>query len=78
MWNQQDTARFRDFHRNTGGRLIQFLRSNIPPLLGKTIESVALEAKHKEGAEHIIGLLEAMLTEKPESGDAASGTFTNM
>lgn len=47
-------------------------------MLGKTIESVALEAKHKEGCEFILGLMEEMLSEKRESGDAASGTFTNM
>lgn len=78
MWTEQDSARFRDFHRQGGGKLIRFLRSNIPPLLGKTIESVALEAKHKEGCEYIISLMEAMLSEKPESSDAASGNFTNM
>jgi len=39
---------------------------------------VALEAKHKEGAEYVIGLMEAMLIDKQDSGDAASGSFTNM
>ena len=77
-WTEQDSARFRDFHRANGGRFIAFLRSNIPPLVGKTIESVALEAKHKEGCEYIIGLMESMLREKPQSEDAASGTFTSM
>lgn len=78
MWNEQDRSRFRDFHRQSGGRLLQYLRTNIPPLLGKTIESVALEAKHKEGCEHIINLLEEMLREKPQADDAAAGNFTNM
>lgn len=78
MWTEQDSSRFRDYHRASGGKLIRLLRASIPPMLGKTIESVALEAKHKEGCEFILGLMEEMLSEKRESGDAASGTFTNM
>jgi len=78
MFNEQDRARFRDYYRQSGGRLLQHLRENVPPLLGTTIEAVALEAKHKEGCERIIRVMEDMLTEKPQADEAASGSFTSM
>jgi hypothetical protein len=65
MWNASDSARFRQYHQQTGGRLIQHLRNSVPPLLGKTIEEVALEAKHKDGCEYVIRIIEGFLAEQP-------------
>jgi hypothetical protein len=78
MWNTSDSARYRQYHQQTGGKLLSYLRSSIPPLVGKTIEEVALEAKHKEGCEYIIRQMEAMLSDQPANDDAASGTFSAM
>jgi hypothetical protein len=78
MFTEQDRAQFRSYYRQSGGRLLQHLRENVPPLLGTTIEAVALEAKHKEGCERIIQVLEDMLSEKPQADEGASGNFTSM
>ena len=77
-WNQSDSARFRQYHQQTGGKLIAHLRSNIPPLLGKTIESVALEAKFKEGAESIIKTLEAIIQDQGQSDDSSTSSYSSM
>jgi len=78
MWNASDSARYRQYHQQTGGKLLNHLRSIIPPLLGKTIEEVALEAKHKDGCEFIIRQIEAILLDQPAGDDAASGSFSSM
>jgi hypothetical protein len=78
MWNPSDSARYRQYHQQTGGRLIQHLRSVVPPLLGKTIEQVALEAKFKEGAEYIIRQIENALTDNPPGDDSSSGGYSQM
>lgn len=77
-WSQSDSARFRQYHQQAGGKLIAHLRNNIPPLLGKTIESVALEAKFKEGAESIIKTLEAIIQDPGQQDDASTGSYSSM
>ena len=78
MWNQSDSARFRQYHQQTGGRLLSHLRSQVPILTGTTIEQVALEAKHKEGAEYILRILEGILSEQLQADDSSAGAFTSM
>ena len=78
MWNQSDSARFRQYHQATAGRLLAHLRSQLPVLTGTTIEQVALEAKHKEGAEYIIRVLEEILSEPLQADDSSAGAFTSM
>ena len=78
MWNASDSARVRQYHQQTGGKLLQHLRSSVLPLLGKTIETVALEAKHKEGCEHIIRQIENILTDNPPGDDSSSGGYSTM
>jgi len=78
QWNSADSARFRQYHQQTGGRLLKYLRDQVPPLLGTTIESVALEAKHKEGCERIIRAIENILADIPQADDSASGSHTTM
>jgi hypothetical protein len=78
MWNQADSARFRQYHQQTGGKLIAHLRNNIPPLLGTTIESVALEAKYKEGAELIIKTLEAIIQDQSQTDDSSTSNYSSM
>ena len=77
-WNQSDSARFRQYHQQTGGKLIAHLRNNVPSLLGKTIESVALEAKFKEGAESIIKTLEAIIADQNQSDDSSTSSYSSM
>jgi hypothetical protein len=77
-WNQADSARFRQYHQQTGGRLLQHLRDQVPLLLGTTIETVALEAKHKEGCERIIRAIENILADIPQADDSSSGSHTIM
>ena len=77
-WNQSDSARFRQYHQQTGGKLLAHLRNNIPPLLGKTIESVALDAKFKEGAESIVKTLEAIIQDQSQSDDSSTSNYSSM
>jgi hypothetical protein len=77
-WNQSDSARFRQYNQQSGGKLLTHLRGNIPPLLGKTIEEVALEAKFKEGAESIIKTLEAIIQDQTQSDDSSTSSYSSM
>jgi hypothetical protein len=77
-WNQSDSARFRQYHQQTGGKLLAHLRNNIPPLLGNTIESVALDAKFKEGAESIVKTLEAIIQDQSQSDDSSTSNYSSM
>jgi len=78
MWNQSDSARFRQYHQQSGGKLLAHLRENISPLLGKTIEQVALEAKFKEGAESVIKTLEAIIQDQNQSDDSSTSSYSSM
>jgi hypothetical protein len=78
MWNQSDSARFRQYHQQSGGKLLAHLRANISPLLGKTIEQVALEAKFKEGAESVIKTLEAIIQDQNQSDDSSTSSYSSM
>ena len=77
-WETSDSARFRDYNNKTGGKLIAYLYSIIPPTTGKTIESVALEAKYKEGAEFILRQINDILLDENKSDDASSASFISM
>jgi hypothetical protein len=78
VWDQSDSARFRAYYQQTGGKLLRYLREQVPPLLGTTIESVALEAKHKEGCERIIKTIEAILQDNQQADDSSSGNYSSM
>jgi len=77
-WETSDSARFREYHQKSGGKLIGFLYSQIPPTTGKTIESVALEAKYKEGAEFILRQMNDILLDENKNDDASSASFVSM
>lgn len=77
-WTQSDSARFRAYHQQTGGKLLRHLRANVPPMLGTTIESIALEAKHKEGCERIIKAIEAILEDNQQTDDGSSSNHFSM
>jgi hypothetical protein len=77
-WETSDSARFREYHQKTGGRLLSYLSSLIPLTGGKTIEEVALEAKYKEGAEFIIRQMNDILNDREIQDDAANASFATM
>ena len=77
-WDASDSARFREYHQKTGGRLRAYLRSLVPLTTGKTIESVALEAKYKEGCEFIIRQLDDIISDENRVEDASSASFIAM
>ena len=77
-WETSDSARFREYQQKSGGKLIGFLYSIIPPTTGKTIESVALEAKYKEGAEFILRQMNDILLDENKNDDASSASFVSM
>ena len=45
MWKPEDTTLLRDYNAKAKGKLVEFLKSQCPPVLGTNIEEVALEAK---------------------------------
>lgn len=77
-WEQSDSSRFREYHQKTGGKLVAYLRSVIPMTTGTTIESVALEAKFKEGGEFVLRQIDDILADESRSDDAANGSFASM
>jgi hypothetical protein len=77
-WNPTDSVQFRDYNKKTSGRLITYLGTIIPKTTGKTIESVALEAKYKEGCEFIVGQLQQILIDENKGDDASSASYSSM
>lgn len=77
-WNRGDSARLREFNQLTGGKLIPFLRNRIPLLEGDTIESVALSAKYKAGAEFLISAIEDLLQDPEVTTDGSATNYTSM
>lgn len=77
-WEQSDSSRLREYHQKSGGRLLYYLKSRIPLCQGKTIESVALEAKYKEGFEKVIKEIEDLLGAEDAPADPSAGSFTPM
>ena len=77
-WEQSDSSRFREYHQKTGGKLVAYLRSVIPMTTGNTIESVALEAKFKEGGEFVLRQIDDILADEIRNDDAANGSFASM
>lgn len=78
MWEQSDTSRLRDYHVRTGGLLRAYLASRVPRISGTTIESVALEAKFKEGCEHMLREFDALLEQVKQPDDSAAASFASM
>jgi hypothetical protein len=78
MWEPSDTSRLREYHQRTSGKLRAYLASRIPLITGTTIESVALEAKFKEGCEHILREIDALLEAPKPIDDSATGTYQSM
>ena len=78
MWEPSDSARLREYHQRTGGKLREYLVSRIPEIKGTTIEAVALEAKFKEGHERMLKEFEALLEVPQLSDDSASANYTSM
>jgi hypothetical protein len=77
-WEESDIALFRDYHKRSGGKLLQVLLSRIPLCNGKTIETVALEAKYKEGYEKAVKDVQEMLADPVQNFDPSSGKFAEM
>ena len=77
-WKESDSYEFQQYHKETSGALINELRSRVPKLKGKTIESVALESKKKEGFEEAIQFLEDLLIKTPKVTDGANNGFINL
>ena len=77
-WDTSDSAKFREYDQRTGGKLRAFLKARIPLINGTTIESVALEAKYKEGCEFMLRQLDDILADRSQIDDNSSGGFTAM
>jgi hypothetical protein len=77
-WEESDIALLRDYHKRSGGKLLQVLQSRIPICNGKTIETVALEAKYKEGYERAVKDVQEMLSDPDQNFDPSSGKFIEM
>jgi hypothetical protein len=77
-WDKSDSARFRQYNTQTGGKLISFLRSCIHRAEGDDIEEYALRAAYKQGAEDIVSRLEEIITDVNKEDDASSASFTSM
>jgi hypothetical protein len=77
-WEQSDSSRFREYHQKSGGKLVAYLKSIIPMTTGKTIESVALEAKFKEGCEFVLRQIDDILADESRTDDATNGSFASM
>jgi hypothetical protein len=77
-WLKSDSARFRQYNTQTGGKLISFLRSCIHRAEGDDIEEYALRAAYKQGSEDIVSRLEEIITDVNKEDDASSASFTSM
>jgi len=77
-WQTSDSARFREYNSKTNGKLRAYLQSVVPITKGTTIESVALEAKYKEGCEFIIRQIDDILLDENKQDDASSASFASM
>lgn len=78
MWDQSDTSRLRDYHIRTNGILRAYLASRVPRISGTTIESVALEAKFKEGCEHMLREFDSLLETVNQPDDSGTAPFASM
>ena len=77
-WTNSDAVSFREFNKQTGGKLQKYLSSQIPKCNGKTIEQVALQAKYKEGFEFALQEIDFLLNFDDKEQDASTGKFTEM
>ena len=77
-WEESDVALFRDYHKRSGQKLLQVMQSRIPLCNVKTIETVALEAKYKEGYEKAVKDIQEMLADPAQNIDPSSGKFAEM
>jgi hypothetical protein len=77
-WELEDSARLREYHTKSGGKMLAYLRSRIPACDGKTIEEVALQAKYKEGYERLIVEIEDLIDNQESPNSPETGSFTAM
>lgn len=77
-WEQSDSARFRAYDKQTGGKLRAFLKSRLPVVDGKNIEEYALNASYKEGCEFIVRQLDDIISDENKQDDASSASFVSM
>lgn len=77
-WTASDASQLREYNKKSNGALVQLLKSRIPRCTAKTIESVALQAKFKEGYEIAIKEIEDLMTENLDDNDASNGRFISM
>lgn len=77
-WTSSDTANLRKYDNLTGGKLRAYLRTRVPQLKGDTIEAVALSSKEKAGAEHLLAVIDELLTEQKIQKDGSETGFTTM
>jgi hypothetical protein len=72
MWKQEDTSLLRDYNAKAKGKLIEFLKSQCPPVLGTSIEEVALEAKFKQGYERAVDIIVELVKAQEEESDGGT------
>ena len=72
MWKQEDTSLLRDYNAKAKGKLIEFLKSQCPPVLGASIEEVALEAKFKQGYERAVDIIVELVKAQEEESDGGT------
>ena len=77
-WELSDSARLREYHQKSGGKLVSYLKSIVPVTTGKTIESVALEAKFKEGCEFVLRQIDDILADESKNDDPSNGSYSSM
>lgn len=72
MWKPEDTTLLRDYNAKAKGKLVEFLKSQCPPVLGANIEEVALEAKYKQGYERAVDIIMGLLKAQDEDNDGGT------
>jgi len=77
-WDKSDSARFRQYNQQTGGKLIAFLKGCVSRSQGADMEAYALSAAYKQGAEDMIARLDEILNDDEKNDDAATASFTSM
>jgi hypothetical protein len=77
-WDKSDSARFRQYNSQTGGKLISFLKGCVTRSQGTDMEAYALSAAYKQGAEDMISRLDEILNDDDKNDDAATSSFTSM
>lgn len=77
-WEKSDNARLREYFRKSDGKLLGCLKSRLPRIDGTSIETVALQAKFKEGFESALREIDDLAAPPETEEDPSSGTYTTM